>query len=58
MPHNQSASVRGYIEDVTKHVATCSACQKGAQSSDALTVIGEKDREGLAYIFWLQIQRM
>ena len=39
-----------HIEDVTKHVATCSACQKGAQSSDALTVIGEKDREGLASI--------
>ena len=46
--------LRGHIEEVTKHVATCSACQRIAQSSDesfnALTMISEKGREGLASI--------
>ena len=41
--------LQGHIEDVTKHVASCLACQKIAQSSDSLTMIGEK-QEGLASI--------
>ena len=32
-----------HIEDVTQHVATCSACHMVAHSSDALTIFGEKD---------------
>ena len=39
-----------HIEDVTQHVATCSACHMVAQSSDALTIFGEKGRNGLASI--------
>ena len=39
-----------HIEDVTQHVATCSACHMVAQSLDAITVVGEKDRNGLASI--------
>ena len=39
-----------HIEDVTQHVATCSACHMVAQSSDVLTIFGEKDRKGLASI--------
>ena len=38
------------IEDVTQHVATCSACHIEAQSSNALTIFGKKDRNGLASI--------
>ena len=34
-----------HIEDVTQHVATCSACHMVAQSSDVLTIFGEKDRK-------------
>lgn len=36
-----------HIEDVTQHVATCSTCQ---QSTNAITVVGEKHRNGLASI--------
>ena len=39
-----------HIEDVTQHVATCSACRMVAQSLDTITVVGEKDRNGLASI--------
>ena len=39
-----------YTEDVTQHVATCSACHMVAQSSDILTIFGKKDRKGLASI--------
>ena len=39
-----------HIEDVAQHVATCSACHMVAQSLDAITVVGEKDRNGLASI--------
>ena len=39
-----------HIEDVTQHVATCSACRMMAQSLDTITVVGEKDRNGLASI--------
>ena len=39
-----------HIEDVTQHVATCSACHMVAHSSDVLTIFGEKDRKGLASI--------
>ena len=39
-----------HIEDVTQHVATCSACHMVAQSSDVLTIFGEKDRKGVASI--------
>ena len=42
--------LRRHIEDVTQHVATCSACYMVAQSSDTITVVGEKDRNGLASI--------
>ena len=41
--------LKNHIENVTKHVASCLACQKIAQSSDSLTMIGEK-QEGLASI--------
>ena len=41
--------LQGHIEDVTKHVASCLACQTIAQSSDSFTMIGEK-QEGLASI--------
>ena len=39
-----------HIEDVTQHVATCSACRMEAQSSHALTIFGKNDRNGLASI--------
>ena len=39
-----------HIEDVTQHVATCSACHMVARSSDTITVVGEIDRYGLASI--------
>ena len=41
-------SLSRHIEDVTQHVATCSACHIWAQSLDAITVVGEKDRNGFA----------
>ena len=39
-----------HIEDVTQHVATCLACHMVAQSLDTITVVNEKDRNGLASI--------
>ena len=39
-----------HIKDVTQHVATCLACHMVAQSLDAIAVVGEKDRNGLASI--------
>ena len=39
-----------HIEDVTRRVATCSACLKLSKSTDAITIIGEKHRNGLASI--------
>ena len=39
-----------HIEDVIQHVATCSACHMVAQSFDAMTVVGEKNRNGFASI--------
>ena len=39
-----------HIKYVTQHVATCSACRMVAQSLDTITVVGEKDCNGLASI--------
>lgn len=39
-----------HIDNLTQHVATCSACQRVAQSSDSITIVGEKDHNGLASI--------
>ena len=39
-----------HIEDVAHHVVTCSACHTVAQSSDAIVILGEKDRNRLASI--------
>ena len=39
-----------HIEDVTQHAATYSACLKLSKSTDAITIIGEKHRNGLASI--------
>lgn len=37
-----------HIEDVTQHIATCPPCLKLSKSTDAITIIGEKHRSGLA----------
>lgn len=39
-----------HIEEVTQHVAACSTCCTLAQSSDALTMVGKKNHNGLASI--------
>ena len=39
-----------HIEDVTQHVATCQACLKISQSNNAITIVGEKNCNGLASI--------
>ena len=39
-----------HIEDITQHVVKCQTCLKMSKSTDAITIVGEKHRDGLASI--------
>ena len=56
MSDNQFRAAKQIYEDVTRHVATCSACLKLSKSTDAITIIGEKHCNGLALIMGLVIK--